>query len=673
MEYHQVFRFLWSCVRRLIPGQMWGSKSNRNIAMMMIERFVTLRRYEDFNVDYYAAKWKMTHCSWLAKPKVPSQYVANQTMVGQWLRWIMNDVVIALLRNHFYITESAMHRNKVFYFRKPLWKQIVETELGRVKHLSTLQNGMFRRLSDVEFEELFSNRFGLPISQLRLLPKSSGMRLIGNLSSRGKLTDSANFILRPAFEVLRFELMYNGKSHLLGSSVFNLGDVHSKILPFIQWYRKHSRKKLYFVSVDVKRSFDSIKQGKLCDILFAKNEEQVMTSEQYVSQKYSVHLPCVGHLVSSHKTAILPALNLQPLHMTLKERMSNASNPRNSVVIDSAGCEFFERKQIEAVLKHHITKNVIRVGNAYFIQQVGIPQGSVLSSLLCSLFYGHMERHGLSDLPINFKEEEEEKEEEGEGDKGILLRFIDDNLFIVSSESPAQEFVQRLHNNFVEEYGTQLNPNKTLVNFLCKVSGKTLPRVDRFLPWCGVLIDVETLQFYGDYTRYVGNYMNESLTAAYANHPGNSLRQKIKQFAQPKCIPLLLDSRINELSTIQLNCYQIFLLCAIKYHCHVKCLPFHSKNEKYLFDVIVDVIEYTNALIQSRLYKSEDLTHCHVRFLGRHAFRSVLWRKQTMYPNVLMQLNTQMNHDPYFNGLEKKFASVTDKERSKIFHNEIIF
>ena len=53
----------------------------------------------------------------------------------------------------------------------------------------------------------------------------------------------------------------------------------------------------------------------------------------------------------------------------------------------------YSRKQdIIALLEEHITENIVKIGNEYYRQVVGIPQGSVLSSLLCSFFYGDLER-----------------------------------------------------------------------------------------------------------------------------------------------------------------------------------------------------------------------------------------------------------------------------------------
>ena len=49
-----------------------------------------------------------------------------------------------------------------------------------------------------------------------------------------------------------------------------------------------------------------------------------------------------------------------------------------------------------SLLREHITTNLVKIGPRLFRQKDGIPQGSVLSSLLCSLFYGDMEANKLT-------------------------------------------------------------------------------------------------------------------------------------------------------------------------------------------------------------------------------------------------------------------------------------
>lgn len=56
------------------------------------------------------------------------------------------------------------------------------------------------------------------------------------------------------------------------------------------------------------------------------------------------------------------------------------------------------REQALALLEEHITENVVKIGNEFYQQVIGIPQGSVISSLLCSFFYGNLEKTHFSDI-----------------------------------------------------------------------------------------------------------------------------------------------------------------------------------------------------------------------------------------------------------------------------------
>lgn len=71
-----------------------------------------------------------------------------------------------------------------------------------------------------------------------------------------------------------------------------------------------------------------------------------------------------------------------------------------------------------------------KIGNDYYRQTIGIPQGSILSSLLCSFFYGDLERTHLKFT----------------GDlNSVLLRLIDDYLFITTDLAQARKFLRTMH------------------------------------------------------------------------------------------------------------------------------------------------------------------------------------------------------------------------------------
>lgn len=81
------------------------------------------------------------------------------------------------------------------------------------------------------------------------------------------------------------------------------------------------------------------------------------------------------------------------------------------------------------IIKAHKLLLAFKIGKDYYRQRVGIPQGSVLSSLLCSFFYGDLERNVLSFI----------------GDAArpnALLRLIDDYMFITTDLEDARRFLE---------------------------------------------------------------------------------------------------------------------------------------------------------------------------------------------------------------------------------------
>ena len=66
--------------------------------------------------------------------------------------------------------------------------------------------------------------------------------------------------------------------------------------------------------------------------------------------------------------------------------------------VDQARRLVHERASLHAILFEHLHRNVVRLGRAFYLQRTGIPQGSILSTLLCCLFYAHMEATYLAPL-----------------------------------------------------------------------------------------------------------------------------------------------------------------------------------------------------------------------------------------------------------------------------------
>lgn len=123
----------------------------------------------------------------------------------EFLYFVFDSLLMPLIRSNFYVTESNIDRNQIFYFRHSVWRHVAEPALLGLK---------LDMLEEVEFAHatalLRSRRLGY--SQIRLLPKGSKLRPIMNLRRRmlrtgasKNLGPSINSVLSPVHSMLKFE------------------------------------------------------------------------------------------------------------------------------------------------------------------------------------------------------------------------------------------------------------------------------------------------------------------------------------------------------------------------------------------------------------------------------------------------------------------------------------
>ena len=152
--------------------------------------------------------------------------------------------------------------------------------------------------------------------------------------------------------------------------------------------------------------------------------------------------------------------------------------------------------------------NILQLGKEFCIQKSGVSQGSLLSSLLCSFYLGHVERKIIFPFLQRIPNSADVREDPSSlHPHYTLLRLVDDFLFISTSKEQATSFFNRIRRGF-REYNCYMNREKFGVNF--ELSGQRNLKANRkyvgadgipFLPWSGVLINCLTLEIQADYTR----------------------------------------------------------------------------------------------------------------------------------------------------------------------------
>ncbi|KAJ3343491.1 hypothetical protein HDU93_008150 [Gonapodya sp. JEL0774] len=377
VPYRRVVAYVSAIVNKVFPKTIWGTDANRHVIERFIVKMVQLRRFETLT-----------------------------------LQDLIQD-----FSTSFHVTESAPMKNRVFYFRHDTWQKLAEPLM------EILGTTNFEEVSLSEVGNIIFNRsFGF--SFVRMLPKESGARPIMNLkrkftreeivsalmpkkpsqrttmypagppSSKLPSLSSVNGTMSNAFHVLTLEKSRNPE--LFGGSVLGMNEIYASLKSFRQRLQReaagggtsHKLPKLFFAKVDVKAAFDSLTHTKLLEIL-----NKILTLDEYIVQKYSMIYPSAGQI---KKTYVKKAGDANDFMQFSEFSAGLAQILRNAVFVDQVVYPYELRDELIQLVEEHIRNNIVKMGKKFYRQIVGIPQGSVLSSLLCSFFYGDLERNVLS-------------------------------------------------------------------------------------------------------------------------------------------------------------------------------------------------------------------------------------------------------------------------------------
>ena len=410
----------------------------------------------------------------------------------EFLYYVFDSLLIPLIRSNFHVTESNVHQNRLFYFRHDVWRSLTEPTI------SALKSSMFEELKTLQAKQILDAR-ALGFSQIRLLPKSNGLRPITNLrrritklqNGRATLGRSINSVLAPVFNVFDFEK--RKQPALVGSALFSVGDMYSKLKSFAQKRQERSSTgaRLYFVKADAKSCFDTIPQRKLVRVM-----EQIASEDEYrVARHAEIKASDVcsfGHANTDQSKPARKFVSIARAGTAFPDfdeviGQGPARVRKNTVFVDGIVQVSQKKRKVLDLLKDHVERNIVKVGKKFFRQKKGIPQGSVLSSLLCNYFYAQLEEENFG-----FLEESED----------ILMRLIDDFLLITTNKAHARKFLQIMHDG-VQDYGVEVNPAKSLANFELVINGHQVPLLDDGVafPYCGNMINTKTLEITKDRNR----------------------------------------------------------------------------------------------------------------------------------------------------------------------------
>jgi telomerase reverse transcriptase len=276
----------------------------------------------------------------------------------------------------------------------------------------------------------------------------------------------------------------------LGATIFSVGDIYNRLQEFGNEIAD-SGKSLFFVKVDVQSAFDTIPQSALLRLM-----QSLPSESEYRISKYAEIKPGEGYRMDvDGQTKSKPIRRWISLAASPSDYQSFEQNletnfavgKKHTVFVESIVNQFHDRNELLDMLFQHVQHNMVKIGKKFYRQKKGIPQGSVLSSILCNYFYADLEARHLGFLSAP---------------RSLLLRLVDDFLLVTTDRQHAKKFLQVMHDG-LPEYGVTVNPAKTLVNFEVSINNMKVTRLvgSHNFPYCGNFIDTKTLNITKDRER----------------------------------------------------------------------------------------------------------------------------------------------------------------------------
>jgi telomerase reverse transcriptase len=241
---------------------------------------------------------------------------------------------------------------------------------------------------------------------------------------------------------------------------------------------------LYFAKVDVQTCFDTIPQGRLLSMV-----EGLMSLQVYQTGKH-VEISPLGALqrLDGQHVDPLPvkryvahsggAKDMGSFHELVQNKFVGTKS--NTVFVNTNLQQQETKDDLMRLLREHVERNLVKIGKKFYRQKRGIPQGSILSSILCNFFYAELERDVLSFAL---------------GSDCLLLRLLDDFLLVTVKRQHAERFMEVMHRGHTD-YGVTVEISKSLASFdVVTEAGHRVPRSasNGKFPYCGVCIDTQTL------------------------------------------------------------------------------------------------------------------------------------------------------------------------------------
>ena len=466
IHYDNIFKFVKSFLKHILPTEMLGPKNNKILLYKTIE-FIRMNRFETFNkLNLFSHKeFSFNEMKWLqfknfSKKKYCEIGILLKNFVMKTLiHWIFNFILVQLFRSHFFVTEKQGEHFKSLYYHKIIYDLIIKICFDKYIYITN----QYQKTNKKDALDTLMTIDSAP-GKLRLMPKASTMRPITSFKKKtlgqGKiLLKNKLFDIQKIFKYIQNKMQNNSNNCV----VFDYKEIMKRLINFklkiiktspnSNMFRsintvsnKENKIKTYlnYVTMDIEACYDNININLLNKFL----DTDDTISPAYVTGILYVLIPKVNkvkeNIINSNyklKVDIKDCFDIKLLYMVsdLKEyfhildyiRKSEDITYKNCIIYldESFGINYKLKESFIPTVRNIINNNYIKFNRNFLKQTNGIPQGLSVSSFLCNLFFYEIEKELSCYI-----------QRELNNNQSLLLRFMDDYLCLSNTESNAAEF-----------------------------------------------------------------------------------------------------------------------------------------------------------------------------------------------------------------------------------------
>ena len=498
IHYDNIFKFVKSFLKHILPIEMLGAKNNKILLYKTIE-FIKMNRFETFNkLNLFSHKeFSFNEMKWLqfknfSKKKYCEIGILLKNFVMKTLiHWIFNFILVQLFRSHFFVTEKQGEHFKSLYYHKIIYDLIIKICFDKYIYITN----QYQQTNKKDALDTLMTIDSAP-GKLRLMPKASTMRPITSfkkktLGQQKILLKNKLFDIQKIFKYIQTKMQNNSNNCV----VFDYKEIMKRLINFkLKIIKTSHNSKMFksvipgtnidtsttsdnkiksylnYVTMDIEACYDNINISLLNKFLDIDDT----ISPTYVTGILYVLIPKVNkvkeNIINSNfklKVDIKDCFDIKLLYMVsdLKEyfhildyiRKSEDIAYKNCIIYldESFGINYKSKENFIPTVRNIINNNYIKFNRNFLKQTNGIPQGLSVSSFLCNLFFYEIEKELSCYI-----------QRELNNNQSLLLRFMDDYLCLSNTQKNATEFkdnsIELSHKN---KFNFNMKKMKSNINF----------------------------------------------------------------------------------------------------------------------------------------------------------------------------------------------------------------